>query len=209
MRTLTAVVLATSFAFCAMDAHAEIQKSGPEEFPGKHELDAHLGYHAGFGGTYQNPSGMKLTAEYGYRFHPLVWFDVQLSNVFGFGSPIGPCANSFATQCYRGGWAFGLAAGVKLKWTTKIPLVIETPILAAVDVLYLRDCGDNGAAGPLLRTGVGAKYFLTKRIGLGANFAFSFGPGFHSGSNVATCQHNSYVDFYGAFEFNIGAEFIL
>ena len=56
---------------------------------------------------------------------------------------------------------------MKLKWTTKIPLVIETPILVGVDILYLRDCGDNGAAAPLLRTGAGGKYFLTKRIGLG------------------------------------------
>ena len=189
---------------------AEIQKSGPEVWPGKHELDAHLGYQAGFGAVFQqNPSGFKVTGEYGYRFHPLAWFDLQASNVFGFGSAGGPCANTGNGYCYRGGWAFGLAGGVKLKWTTKIPLVIETPILVGVDILYLRDCGDNGAAAPLLRTGAGAKYFLTKKIGLGANFAFSFGPGFHTGSAVPSCQRSGYTDFYGSFEFNIGAEFIL
>jgi hypothetical protein len=190
-------------------ADAEIQKSGPQVFPSKHELDAHLGYHAGFGGVYQNPSGMKLTGEYAYQFHPLAWFDLQVSNVFGFGGASGPCADSFGTLCYRGGWAFGLAGGVKLKWTTKVPLVVETPILVGVDILYNRDCGDNGAAAPLLRTGAGAKYFLTRRIGLGASFAFSFGPGFHSGSAVASCKREGYTDFYGSFEFNIGAEFIL
>ena len=201
--------VALAALLAATTARGEIQKSGPEVFPGKHELDAYLGYDAGFGGKYQNPSGFKLTGEYAYRFHPLVWFDVQLSNVFGFGAPVGPCADSFGVQCYRGGWAFGVAAGVKLKWTTPIPRVVEMPILVGVDAMYLRDCGDGGAAAPLLRTGAGAKYFLTKRIGLGFNFAFSFGPGFHSGSNVASCSHNSYADLYGSFEFNLGAEFIL
>lgn len=191
-------------------AHADIQKSGSEVFPGKHELSPALGYQAGFGGLYQNPSGFKLTAEYAYRFHPLVWFDAQLSNVFGFGGSAGPCANTINnTFCYRGGWDFGIAAGVKLKWVTPIPLVVEAPLLLGVDVLYNRDCGDNGAAGPVLRTGVGAKYFLTKKIGLGVLFAFSFAPGFHGSTNVPACAHSSYTDFYGTFEFDIGAEFIL
>ncbi len=205
MRCIAVVLLLLSGA----TAHAEIQKSGPEVFPSKHELDAHLGYQAGFGGVFQNPSGFKLTGEYAYQFHPLAWFDLQVSNVFGFGAPVGPCNGAPAVLCYRGGWAFGLAGGVKLKWTTKIPLVIETPILVGVDILYNRDCGDDGAAAPLLRTGAGAKYFLTKRIGLGVNFAFSFGPGFHTGSAVESCRRSSYVDFFGSFEFNIGAEFIL
>jgi hypothetical protein len=203
------IVLAVLFT--ASSAAAEIQKSGPEVFPSKHELGAALGYQAGFGGLFQNPSGMKLTAEYAYRFHQLAWFDLQLSNVFGFGGTAGPCTSPPGTlnQCYRGGWAFGLAGGVKLKWTTPIPLVVETPILLGVDVLYNRDCGDNGAAAPLLRTGVGARYFLTNKIGLGVGFDFAFAPGFHASNTTAACGHGSYTDFYGAFDFNIGAEFLL
>jgi hypothetical protein len=207
MRCLAATTLA--LLLLGASARAEIQKSGPEVFPGKHELDAHLGYQAGFGGYVQNPSGFKITGEYAYQFHPLAWFDLQLSNVFGFGDRAGRCADAPANFCYWGGWAFGFAGGVKLKWTTPIPLVVETPILLGVDILYMRDCGDNGAAAPLLRTGAGAKYFLTKRIGLGVNFAFSFGPGFHTGSAVPQCRRDGYTDFYGSFEFNIGAEFIL
>jgi hypothetical protein len=187
----------------------EIQKSGPEVFPGKNELSAHLGYQAGFGGLYQNPSGLKLTAEYAYRFQQLAWFDVQLSNVFGFGSTAGFCANTFdGSLCYRGGWAFGIAGGVKLKWTTPVPVVVETPILVGVDILYNRDCGDNGAAAPLLRTGVSVKYFLTKKIGLGAGINFAFAPAFH-GSGVDPCRRTSYTDFYGTFEFALSAEFLL
>jgi hypothetical protein len=187
----------------------EIQKSGSENFPSNHELSAHLGYQAGVGGTFQNPSGLKLTGEYAYRFHELVWFDARVSNVFGFGSTGGPCVDVVSSDCYRGGWAFGLAGGVKLKFRTPVPLVVEVPVLLGVDVLYNRDCGDDGAAGPLVRTGGSAKYFLTRNIGLGAAVNFAFGPGFHGGSDSPLCKRSSYVDFYGAFDFSLVAEFLL
>ncbi len=190
-------------------ADSTIQTSGPELFPSKHELTATLGYQAGFGGKYQNPSGIKLTAEYAYRFHELVWFDVQLSNVFGFGSTSGSCAQDFLSQCYRGGWDVGIAGGVKLKWRTPIPIVLELPILVGVDILYNRDCGDTGAAAPVFRTGFSGRYFLKRNIAVGAGINFGFGPGFHGGSNYAACQRSSYTDFYGAFDFSIGAEFLL
>jgi hypothetical protein len=187
----------------------EIQRSGPEVFPSKHELSAYLGYQAGVGGVYQNPSGLKITGEYAYRFHEIAWFDLQLGNVFGFGSTYGLCADSSNSFCYRGGWALDIAGGVKLKFKTAVPLVIEVPILLGVDVLYNRDCGDDGAAGPLLKAGANAKYFLTKSIGLGAALGFAFGPGFHGSSSVGSCKHDSYVDFYGAFDFSVVAEFLL
>jgi hypothetical protein len=192
-------------------AAAEIQKQGPEVFPSKHELSAHLGYQAAYGATFQNPSGMKMTAEYAYRFHELAWFDLQVSNVFGFGSSPYHCNGNVDPNafCYVGGWAFALAGGVKLKWTTSIPLVVEAPILLGVDVLYNRDCGDNGAAGPVVRTGGSAKYFLTRNIGVGAGINFGFGPAFHSSSRGSQCNRDSYTDFYGTFEFAFMAEFIL
>src|SRR5262249_18498130 len=111
-------------------------------------------------------------------------------------------------SCYRGGWALELMAGIKLKWVTPIPLVIEAPVLAGVNVLYNRDCGDNGAAVPVIKTGAGVKYFLTKRIGVGVKFNVAGGPGFHSAGSVV-CQNTSYTDFFGYFDFLIGAEFVL
>ena len=36
----------------------------------------------------------------------------------------------------------------------------------------------------------------------------AFGPGFHNSGN-AVCTTNSYTDFYGAFDFMVGAEFYL
>jgi hypothetical protein len=191
-------------------ARAEIQKSGQEAFPSKHALSTHMGWQAGFGGKYGSPSGFKLEADYAYRFHPMAWFNLRAANTFGVGGHEGLCAGSFTNYCYRGGWDFEISGGVELKFPIKqIPLVVEVPLLIGVDVLYNRDCGDNGAA-PVVRPGAGVKYFITQKIGLGAMFNFAFGPGIHG--SAAGCfggRTDTYVDFYGAFDFLIGAEFIL
>jgi hypothetical protein len=203
-----AAVMAALVALAAVPsaARAEIQQGVPEVFPSKHELSAHMGFQAGFGAQLGSTSGFKLDAEYAYKFHPFIWFDANLANVFGFGSADGTCTHSVLATCYRGGWALEMMAGIKLKFATKIPLVIEAPALVGVEVLYNRDCGDNGAAVPVLKTGGGVMYFLTKKIGVGAKFDVAFGPGFH-GSSV--CKQQSYTDFFGYFDFLVGAEFIL
>jgi hypothetical protein len=187
-------------------ARAEIQQGVPQVFPSKHELSAHLGFQAGFGALLGSTSGFKLDADYAYKFHPFIWFDANVANVFGFGSADGICARSVLATCYRGGWALEMMAGIKLKFATRIPLVIEAPALVGVEVLYNRDCGDNGAAVPVVKTGGGVMYFLTKKIGVGAKFDLAFGPGFH-GSSV--CKQQSYTDFFGYFDFLVGAEFVL
>ena len=188
-------------------ARAEIQRQGPENWPGKHELSAHLGYHLSFGGQVGDPHGIALTGEYGYRFHRLLWFDVQLTQLFGFGPREGGCLMNTAALCYRGGWMTEVAAGVKLKIPTRIPLVVEVPILLGLGGMYNRECGDNGVAIPVLRTGAGIKYFLRPRIGIGANVDFDMGPAFH---DATACKGGGrYTDFYGAFDFMLGAEFIL
>ncbi len=198
--------LVAATASSARAEEAEVKRTF-EIQPSRHELSVDLGYQAGFGGDFGSPSGMKITGDYAYRFHPIAWFDLQLSNTFGFGSKDGRCVNSVDSTCYRGGWDVGVAAGVRLKFKTRIPLLIEVPLLVGVDVLYNRNCGDNGAA-VVVRPGVRARYFLTPRIGLGAGINAAFGPGFH-GSGNAVCTTNSYTDFYGAFDFMVGAEFYL
>jgi hypothetical protein len=187
-------------------AQAEIQQGVPEVFPSKHEISAHMGFQAGFGALLGSTSGFKIEGDYAYKFHPYIWFDADLANVFGFGSSDGVCAHSVLATCYRGGWNLELMAGIKLKFPTRIPLVIEAPALVGVEVLYNRDCGDNGAAVPVVKTGGGVMYFLTKKIGVGAKFDLAFGPGFH-GSSV--CKNTSYTDFFGYFDFLVGAEFVL
>src|SRR4030095_549320 len=163
----------------------------------------------GFAGKFANPSGFKLFAEYARRLSDLVWLDVQANNVFGFGPATDACYDRMGrpVPCgrgyYYGGWDFELAIGLKLKIKTPIPLVVEIPLLAALEVLYNRQCGDTGVA-PALRVGGGVKYFVTRSIGVGAGVNVAGGPGFHGTSDC----FNSYTDFYGAFDFQLGAEFI-
>jgi hypothetical protein len=77
--------------------------------------------------------------------------------------------------------------------------------------MYHRACNDDGVAAPVVRTGGGVKYFLTRKIGIGLSTNLTIGPGFHSSSNVnePRCPANSYVDFYGAWDVLVGGEFLL
>lgn len=187
---------------------APIQTHGSESFPGPNEFSVHMGYQAGFGARLTDSSGFKLFAEYARRLTDLVWFDAQLNNTFGFDYGAGTCFDRFGRPYACGGagngWDLQLAAGVKLKIKTGIPLVVEIPLVVGVDVLYDRPCGDTGGAVPVFKPGVGAKYFLTRNIGLGVGFNTGFGPAFHGASSCAT----GYTDFYGAFDFQLGAEFV-
>ena len=178
-------------------------------FPGNNEFSVHIGYQAGIAGTFANPSGFKLFAEYGHRFSDLVWLDVQANNVFGFGPSPGVCYDRFgnpfpcAAGYYYGGSEFELAVGVKLKILTRSPLVVEIPILGALEIIYDRQCRDAGVS-PAVRMGGGVKYFVTRSIGLGGGINFAVGPGFHQAGDCSA----SYTDSYGAFDFQMGAEFI-
>lgn len=191
-------------------ARAQVQAGVPEVFPSRHELTINTGFQAGFGGRYDNGvSGYKLSVEYAYQFQRIMWFDAMVGNVFGFGTADGVCANTLHGNCYRGGWAVELLAGLKLKWAVRsIPLVIEMPIQVGVDGIYARNCGDNGASVPMFRTGGGVMYFLTRSIGVGGKIDFAGGPAFHGRGSVCGIN-DSYTDFYGYFDFTFGAEFFL
>jgi hypothetical protein len=205
-----AIALAVAaVASVATPARADqVQRTGPELWPSRHELTASMGFQAGFGSSQGDTGGFKLEADYAYRFHPLAWFMVQIGNNFGFGNAEGPCNNTLPTMvCYRGGWDLELMGGVKLKWVTPIPLVIEAPVLVGVDLIYNRECGDDGAGVPIFKTGAGVRYFVTRKIGVGAKFDFAGGPGFHEAGGCGNPK--AYTDFYGYFDFMIGAEFML
>src|SRR5262245_4771066 len=115
-------ILAATLLLLALQqtAFGEVQTKGPENFPGKHELSPYVGWQAGFGGgVHGSPSGFEVALDYGYRFHPIVWFVLRVGNVFGIGGSDGFCANSFLAYCYRGGWDVQFSGGVKLKFALK------------------------------------------------------------------------------------------
>ena len=210
MRYALAIVVLSAMAAAPASADPQIQTSGNESFPGKNELSAHIGYASGLGGQFANPSGFKLSGEYAHGLSEVVWLDFQFNNTFGFGVASGTCfdrgGNPFPCgrdNFYYGGSSVELAAGVKLKLKTGIPLVIEVPLVVAVEILYGRQCNDGGF-GLVAKPGVGVKYFITRNIGLGGGINFAFGPNFHPASNC----FGSYTDTYVAADFQIGAEFI-
>lgn len=207
----TLLALAVLLGSAQLAAADPIQKSGREEWPGKHELQPLLGYQVGFGAQVANTYGVKLGLEYAYRFQQYAWFDMQVHNVFGAGPTGGLCYQSITHHCYWGGWGFELDAGVKVKIPiAPVPLVIEVPILLGVVGVYNRECGDNGAAVPIFKTGVGVRYFITRRIGVGVTTHLMFGPSFHEESHVLCGKgQNTYTDLYGAWDFQLGGEFIL
>ena len=207
MRSLLPVVLILAAAVPA--GAGKTPRPAPQASPASNELSAHVGYQGGFGGTLGNPSGFKLFAEFAHRLSDLVWFDLQLNQVFGLGVEAN-CVDRFGRpyrcpETNNGGWDTEVAVGVKLKIRTPIPLVVEAPLTGALELLYNRPCEDNGAAVPVFRAGAGVKYFVTRQIGLGGGVHLAIGPGFHD----AGCGFVSHSDFYGAFDFQVGAEFLL
>lgn len=208
LRVAIAIAILVLIALAHGSASADLQHRGPEIFPGRHELSPQIGYQAAFGQKLGDPSGFKLVLEYAYRFHPMVWFDLQLNQVFGAGGKDGLCISGQSRLCYRGGWETQFAGGVKLKFAIRqLPIIIEVPILVALNALYARECEDNGAAFPVARLGVGMRYFLTPRIGIGGGFYTEFGPAFHGST---PCRGGGgFADFFGAVDLLTGAEFIL
>lgn len=196
--TLVAATLLASSAF-AQTAAVSRQYNG---MPGKDEISTQLGFQASLGGT--TPGGFKLFVDYSHRLNNLVWLNFKFNPTFGFGGYAGTCYDRFGNpyDCSAGfpgdGYAIDIMAGVKLKWMTRIHLMPYANIDAGVIPIFARPNNDDGAA-LALHTGGGLRYFITPRIGLGAEIDFTLGPGFYSG----------HTEFYRAFNFAMGAEFIL
>jgi len=178
-------------------------------FPGKDELSAQMGFQASMGGG--TPNGFKMFFDYSHRLSSLVWLNFKLNPTFGAGGgnrtvcynnsgDVWDCSTGFAEE----GWAIDLLAGVKLKWMTRVKVMPYANINVGVVPIFARPDEDSGAA-VVLHTGGGVKYFVTPRIGVGGEIDFTLGPAFYSSSNYVR-SHN---EFYRAFNFAVGAEFIL
>jgi hypothetical protein len=209
--------LALLVVLLAPAARAEIQTAGPQVWPGKHELGAALGYQAGIG-SYQSkgipagaaPSGFKLLADYAYRFHELAWLHAGVNFVFGGGCDTVTIAGGCSS--FANGWIVEPMVGVKLKWKTSLPLVPYAKFDAGFVGIYNRYCGDNGFA-IVGRIGGGAKWWLLKNIGVGAELHLAVGPGVYGGTDKSSpCSaiyyYDAHVEAYAAFDFALGAEFI-
>ena len=193
IRSIAVLTMAAAL-FSAAPAHAEIQKSGPELFPGKLQLGVTvIGFQAGFAN--QTPSGYKLTADIaGLIASPgklSLWLGGGMNYAVGF---YGCYVVNGVSNC--GGdlqlWAFVMLSFEKF---LKIPLVPFARAGVGGDVIFY----GNTAGAFVLRLGGGVHYYLLKWLGLGIETNFTFGPGFYGG-NAGTL-------FYGNWDFGLGARF--
>lgn len=202
--TLSTVVLltaSTAMAQTALSRHAG-------SYGGRDEISTQLGFQASMGGG--TPNGFKMFFDYSHRLTDLVWLNFKLNPTFDSGGYRAVCYdnNGFAYDCSSGfgdnGWGIDLLGGVKLKWMTRYHVMPYANIDAGVVPIFARPAGDNGAA-VVVHSGGGVKYFVTPHIGVGGELDFTLGPGFYGSSNTV----RSHTEFYRAFNFAVGAEFLL
>jgi hypothetical protein len=220
-----AVAVAT---LVAAPARAGIQTSGPQQWPGPHEISLGLGGQIGISSYYVTaptgdvlfvgnpPGGFRLQLGYDYRVSTpgvySVWIDAGINFGIGGGCSFAyqPNPRLYAYQCGYGnnGDSIEPFVGVKLKFRVQpVPLVPYVRIDGSFVGIVNRFCGDNGfAIGP--RVAGGIKYWLTKNVGLGLETGFLLGPAFYSGVNIIGCQnYGSHLAFYATWDMTFGADF--
>jgi hypothetical protein len=215
-RAAAAIVTLVLVGAAPRAARAQVQKSGPEVWPGKNELSLHLGFQTGLN-TYGRgggpPGGAKILADYNFRFQDAgvysLWLNIGLNFVAGVGcASVNGVANAVCNGAYANGDTVEPAAGIVLKFRTPVPVVPYAKLDATIVGVFLRYCGDNGAAFAG-RVGGGVNYFVTKWLGLGIDFGFTLGPAYYGGA-PASCTgiaYSSHVEFYAAFDLSAGASF--
>lgn len=219
-----AVVVAAAL-FAPLAARADIQKDGPQRWPGKNEISLHLGWQGSLSSYTSSASGIRVyagsassggrfTFDYGRLLSDAGAYSIWLD--LGFNFVVGGCNVAFLGANYDcSGAEFRPFGGVKLKFRTPIPLVPYAKLGAGAPIVFNRFCDDNGF-GAVVQAAGGVKYFLTRNIGVGVEGGFSLGPVAYRGVSAsdAACfskygyYYDSHVEFYAAYDFQAGAEFV-
>jgi hypothetical protein len=179
----------------AAPARADIQKSGPEVFPGKFQVGAHI-IGGQFGFTGFEASGWRLDFDFAGRVKEFEKFSLWVGGGFHYtAGGLYACGvvGCGGFQNDLGFWGFVEFSFEKMM--DKIPLVPYVRAGPEFGLLYY------GAAGGYvaLRAQAGIHYWLTKNIGVGGEAGFSLGGGFYP-ANLGN-------GFYGVVDFLLGARF--
>jgi hypothetical protein len=203
-------LIAMLLSLWAAPAAAQIQTRGPEIFPGRNEISGHLGASGGYSAT--TPGGFKLQFDYSRMGREgriaSAWFNVGFSNIFGPSSRCAVVGGFYDCRYGNRGITIEPFIGVKIKFKTGIPLVPYVKIDGTFIGILNRFCGDDGFAFGL-RSGGGAKYFLTRHIGLGIELTWVIGPGFYGGPDL--CYQTNFptrTELYVGVDFLIGLEYV-
>jgi hypothetical protein len=157
-------------------ARAENMLDGPYPFRLDNELSIHGGYGAGFGDTFGGP---KAILDYGYKLNRGVWLDLDLGLLSGLCRPRVDNA-----ACVRAGDTAEVLIGIKWKLRMNVPVVPYAKLLGGLAYQFPNSA--RSAAGPLLRAGVGAKYFFYEWIGVGGEVTVSAGrAGYQDGATLS------------------------
>ncbi|MFI5289067.1 MAG: hypothetical protein ACHQ17_05430 [Polyangia bacterium] len=214
LNRMLAVITAALVLVFALPAHAEIQKSGSEVFPGKFAVGFHpIGVQAAFDST--STSGYKLSMDFAGVVANLSKLTVWVGGAFSYTYPAFGCGNgnvivngNVITAGGFGGCAHDVELGVFVRLTFEklihIPLVPYVQAGLAGDFLVFGGNTSLGGAFAFPRFGGGVEYYLTKNIGLGVQTDFALGPGSYPGcgNNGSNC-----VGFWGNWDFLMGARF--
>jgi hypothetical protein len=186
IRPLAMVVLALTVA--AAPARGEIQKSGPQVWPGKLQVGVHP-FGGQFGFTGNEASGYKLTADIAGLLKEFDKVSLWLGGGFNYAAGFFTCAGCGHDLQL---WVF---VELSLEKLLNIPLVPFFRAGPGGDVLIY----GVTAGAFIFRIGSGLHYFLTKNVGLGVEGSFSLGAGFYRGV-IGTA-------FYGEWDGTMGARF--
>lgn len=157
-------------------AHAERLLEGPHPFLRDNELSLHGGYAAGFGDTFAGP---KLIIDYGYKLDRGIWLDLGLGLLSGVCRP-----HDGDPACARKGDSAEVLGGIKWKLRMNVPVVPYAKVQAGLAYQFPESA--RSAWGPMVRGGLGAKYFLYEWFGVGAEITASAGrAAYQDGSTLS------------------------
>jgi hypothetical protein len=148
-------------------ARAEVQRSGPEEWPGRFQLGVHVpGGQVGFQAA--DPSGYQLGLDFAVRVAERSWASIWIGAAFDAGVAFSACAA--CGHDVQGG------AFAQLTFERRLNLPIVPYARAGLGggaLLYAANAGVFA-----LRLGGGVDYWILRRLAVGVETALAFGAAF-------------------------------
>jgi hypothetical protein len=204
-RLLSALLLLVVLAIAPRTSRAaEIQKSGPEVFPGKFAVGVYpLGVQVAFDG--RSTGGYKFLADFAGVLASPGKMTLWLGGELYYAHPSYSCQLSGSGCGHDIG--FGLLFRITLEKLMKIPLVPYVQAGLAGDILVW-DSSNIGGGLPI-RVGGGLHYYILKNVGLGVYTNFAFGFGAYPATKTGFCGAgaSSCTGFLGNWDFGMGATF--
>jgi hypothetical protein len=205
---LALAVVLTTLSLSARPAFADIQKSGPEVFPGKFSIGFHpIGVQAAFDS--RSTGGYKLDMDFAAMLKSADKVSIWLGGGLSYAHPSYSCGVAFVGCGHDIG--FRVFVRITLEKLLKIPLVPYVEAGLGGEVLAFANVPNGfsnlGGAVPF-RVGGGLHYFLLKNLGVGVETNIAFGPGIYPAVGTINCgNNNTCIAFYGHWDMLFGAQF--